>query len=202
MKLFVYGTLKKGGANHKFLKDSKYVSQYCLNNHILIDLGYGFPYMIKGDGSVLGEVYEINQKTLNNIDRLEGHPNHYKRYLANYYDEIAGMYYYLSGLTNHVKHSEWASEYKNVTDGNIIVKDGYWPINNQKMHVKIDDRNYFDTADKLVFHMRFFDGDRTPLNRDYMEMLKNRSKIQLNTDDEEIFVRQCIAKNIVKEICS
>jgi len=64
----------------------------------------------------------------------------------------------------------------------------------------IDDREYNDTTDKLVFHMRFFDGDRTPTNKDYMEMVKNRSKIQLNTEDEEIFIRQCIAKGIIKEI--
>ena len=188
MKLFVYGTLKKSGANYRFLKESKYVSQYCLNNHVLLDLGYGFPYMMRGEGSVLGDGYEIDQKTLDRIDRLEGHPIHYKRHLTNYYTEVAEMYYYLANFDMIPLKAE-------------IVKDGYWPIDKKnKFNVIIDDREYSDTADKLVFHMRFFDGDRTPTNSDYMKIVKGRSKLDLNTENEEIFIRQCITKGVIKEI--
>ena len=190
MKLFVYGTLKKGGSNHGFLTEtnSKFLCNYEMKGFDLIDLGYGFPYMMTGNGSVLGEVYEINQKALDSIDRLEGHPFHYKRYLTNFNKQVAEMYYYLSRFDIMPTKAK-------------IVKDGYWPIDNQKINVIIDDRKYKDTADKLVFHMRFFDGDRTPLNTDYMKMVCNRTKIELNTENEEIFIRQCIAKNIIKEIC-
>lgn len=188
MKLFVYGTLKRNGGNHKYLKGSKYVSQYCLNNHILIDLGYGFPYMMRGDGGVLGEVYEIDKKTLDKIDKLEGHPIHYKRYLTNYHSEVAEMYYYLANFDS-------------IPESAVIVEDGYWPIyKKDRFKVIIDNREYNDTVDKLVFHMRFFDGDRTPKNSDYMEMVKNRSKLELNTENEAIFIRQCITKGIIKEI--
>ena len=76
------------------------------------------------------------------------------------------------------------------------LKDGYWPIDNQKINVIIDDRKYNDTPDKLVFHMRFFDGSRTPTNRSYMKLVNERSRMNLNVDNEEIFVRQCIARGI------
>ena len=190
MKLFVYGTLKKGGGNHRLLEGSKFVCNYELKNHILFDIGFGFPYMYKGSTmeSVLGEVYEVNKKTIKVIDRLEGHPVHYKRHLINFRDEVDEMYCYLT-------------TYNFIPPNSKTIKSGYWPTHKKKkLKVMIDDREYNDTTDKLVFHMRFFDGDRTPTNKDYMEMVKNRSKIQLNTEDEEIFIRQCIAKGIIKEI--
>ena len=190
MKLFVYGTLKKGGGNHRYLEGSKFICNYELKHHILFDIGYGFPYMYKcsTEESVLGEVYEVNEADIKMVDRLEGHPVHYKRCLMNFREEIAGMYYY---LTTH----------NSIPDNAKTIKSGYWPIHKKrKLKVIIDNREYNDTADKLVFHMRFFDGDRTPTNKDYMRMVKNRSKIELNTDNEEIFIRQCITRGIIQEI--
>ena len=63
----------------------------------------------------------------------------------------------------------------------------------------VDNRLYKDTADKIVFHMRFFDGDRTPTNRSYMKLVKKRSKLKLNTDNEEIFILDCIHYGIITE---
>lgn len=183
MKLFVYGTLKRGGSNHGFLSDSKFVCHHELSGFQLVDLGYGFPYMVIGNGSVLGEVYEINQDTLIKIDSLEGHPHHYKRYLTNFNGQVAEMYYYLSRFNTAPREA-------------TIIEDGYWPINEQKINVKIDERSHCDIANKLVFHMRFFDGDRTPTNRSYMELVSKRSHMKLNTENEEIFIRQCITRGI------
>ena len=185
MKLFVYGTLKAGGGNHGFLteRSSKFVCHHEMHGFELIDLGYGFPYMMIGNDSVLGEVYEIDRETLVNIDSLEGHPFHYKRYLTNFNGQVAEMYYYLSRFDIMPTKAK-------------IVKDGYWPIDNQKIDVIIDGREYRDKAHKIVFNMRFFDGDRTPTNRSYMELVSKRSHIKLNTENEEIFVRQCITRGI------
>ena len=82
-----------------------------------------------------------------------------------------------------------------IGDGSSI-DDGIYIL----LKVIIDNREYHDTADKLVFHMRFFDGDRTPTNSDYMELFNKRSKLKLNTLYEEIFIRQCITHNVIKEI--
>lgn len=79
--VFVYGTLKS----------------YCSNNHLMygfnfheaeapgIDIHapelYGIPFAKKGEGTAIGEVYEIDNYTLKKLDSLEGHPNWYKREL-------------------------------------------------------------------------------------------------------------------------
>ncbi len=63
----------------------------------------------------------------------------------------------------------------------------------------IDDRLYIDTPDKLVFHMRFFDGRRAPTNKIYMDLVKQRSKINLNTLDEEAFIVDCIMNGVISE---
>ncbi len=192
MKLFVYGTLKKEGANHRFLNKSKYLGEHKISNFVLFDMGFGFPYLktLTGDFDedefVYGEVYEIDKKTLSNIDRLEGHPNHYRRILINYGKEVAGMFTYVT-------------TYNYIPEAASILRYGYWPIA-KKIKVIIDGRKYYDTADKLVFHMRFFDGDRTPTNKSYMDLVQERSLLNLNTYYEELFIRDCIHNNIIKEV--
>ena len=192
MHLFVYGTLKKGGGNHHFLESSKFIQHYKLKGHALVDLGHGFPYMIQDkDSSVYGEIYEVSEETLERIDLLEGVPYLYRRMLTNYElngtMEIAGLYYYLSLLQEIDKKEK--------------VKNGYWEIKvfKKKFNVYVDNRLYKDTADKIVFHMRFFDGDRAPTNSRYMELVKKRSNLKLNTDNEEIFILDCIHYGIITE---
>ena len=38
-----------------------------------------FPYILKGDNKIKVELYEVNNKTLLNIDKLEGYPHFYNR---------------------------------------------------------------------------------------------------------------------------
>lgn len=78
--LFVYGTLKKGFSNHHFLKDAEYIGNSALYGARMLNLG-AFPGVVDGndDEKVEGEVYRIDDKTLESIDRLEGTPWLYKR---------------------------------------------------------------------------------------------------------------------------
>ena len=191
MHLFVYGSLKKSGGNHCYLEDSKFIQHYKLKGHALVDLGHGFPYMIQDKNSaVYGEIYSVSEETIKKIDLLEGVPYLYRRMLTNYElngtMEIAGLYYYLS-LLQEIGEKE-------------KVKNGYWSLTDKKIfNVYVDNRLYKDTADKIVFHMRFFDGDRTPTNHSYMELVKKRSKLKLNTENEEIFILDCIHYGIITE---
>lgn len=77
MKVFVYGTLKRGYGNNILLRGAEYLGEGVLNNHILY-YSYGkggFPVSrYNGKGRVLGEVYEIDpDKHLYSLDSLEGY---------------------------------------------------------------------------------------------------------------------------------
>ncbi len=193
MRLFVYGTLKQGFHNNLFLKDCQLIKYMKLKHHALVDLGHGFPYMIESQQReyVYGELYRVNRGVLKKIDVLEGVPNLYERkytILVNKDDEEIYTYYYVSKMKD-ISH--------------LKVKYNYWPLpNDNKRIFKVifEDRKYEDTADKIVFHMRFFDGDRAPTNKDYMKLVKARSHLPINTENENLFLLDCFHYDIVKNI--
>lgn len=70
--VFVYGTLKKGYANHHLVRDSLYMGEFSTNEKWgLLDLG-AFPAMVRGPLSVKGEAYGVDEDTLRRLDSLEG----------------------------------------------------------------------------------------------------------------------------------
>lgn len=81
MKIFVYGTLMQGFPNNRLLEYSKFISETTITyNGKMISCG-GFPAIIDGEKEnvIHGEVFEIDENTLSNLDHLEGHPNWYRR---------------------------------------------------------------------------------------------------------------------------
>lgn len=80
MLILTYGTLLKGESNHGLLQDSLFVKEGITKpEYTMISLG-GFPGILTGGTtSIKGEVYEVDKKTLDRLDRLEGHPDWYKR---------------------------------------------------------------------------------------------------------------------------
>lgn len=78
MKVFVYGTLLSGFGNNRLLVDSKYLGQEIIEGFEMYSLG-GFPAITPGKGRILGEVYEVDEKTMTRLDGLEGYPNFYNR---------------------------------------------------------------------------------------------------------------------------
>ena len=80
MKLFVYGTLKRGYYNHKSLmKGAKYLGDAKLDGYCIFNLGSYPGIMPKPGFFVWGELFEITDDMLDPLDRLEGHPTLYKR---------------------------------------------------------------------------------------------------------------------------
>lgn len=71
-KVFVYGTLLKGNCNHEhYLKDSRFVGDAVLKGYSLYDLGE-YPGIKKnGNDFVKGEVYIVDEDTLNKLNILE-----------------------------------------------------------------------------------------------------------------------------------
>lgn len=84
----VYGTLKQGFGNHHLISESTFLGYAeTIDFYPLIDRG--LPYLIPDPGygyNVELELYEVDGKTLEAVDRLEGHPNFYKRELIEVLD--------------------------------------------------------------------------------------------------------------------
>ncbi|SDF95652.1 Uncharacterized conserved protein YtfP, gamma-glutamylcyclotransferase (GGCT)/AIG2-like family [Methanolobus vulcani] len=115
MRIFVYGTLKKGDPNHALLDGSHFVcTTRTTDNYIMVDLG-AFPGVLKPEdisqmplSTIMGEVYEINEKTLEDLDYYEGEW---------YYREEVRLECGFSALMYFLKKIP-PMNYKVITDGN------------------------------------------------------------------------------------
>jgi len=76
--LFVYGTLRRGQANHGQLGKASYGGETWIDGVDLHDLG-PFPMAIGGSGRVHGELYLVDLGQLEQLDRFEGAPRLYQR---------------------------------------------------------------------------------------------------------------------------
>ncbi|XP_004924989.2 putative gamma-glutamylcyclotransferase CG2811 isoform X2 [Bombyx mori] len=88
-KVFVYGTLKRNEPNHgtmtnpengvaTFIAEGMTKEKYPL----IIATKYNVPFLLHSPGTgynVKGEIYEVDDKMLSNLDILEDHPNCYIR---------------------------------------------------------------------------------------------------------------------------
>ncbi len=87
MKVFVYGTLMSGYGNNRLLVGSTFLGKAnTWTPYEMISLG-GFPAVVQPDvgfagTQVHGELYEVDANTLQDLDRLEGHPHFYRRRLV------------------------------------------------------------------------------------------------------------------------
>lgn len=84
-KVFVYGTLKRGGRLHHNLspnkhKNSRFVCEDTVSNCDLYMIQW-YPGVDDGDGIVGGEVYEIDEPMLARMDELEDEGILYRRTL-------------------------------------------------------------------------------------------------------------------------
>ncbi len=80
VQVFVYGTLLVGEANHDLLGGAAFVSEGATPPDFeLRDLG-GYPALVQGGSvAVPGEVYEVDEEQLLELDRFEDHPRLYVR---------------------------------------------------------------------------------------------------------------------------
>jgi gamma-glutamylcyclotransferase (GGCT)/AIG2-like uncharacterized protein YtfP len=80
MKLFVYGTLRRGQAAHALLRGAPLLAQVQTEARFtLIDFN-GYPALVEGgDSAVTGEIYEVGPDVLGELDRYEDAPDLYQR---------------------------------------------------------------------------------------------------------------------------
>ena len=193
--VIVYGTLKRNGRFSDYLRGQKYVKQVNISGFNMYDSGYGFPFAVEGKETdvIYGELYEVNDRVLNILDQVENvEGGLYSRInLEETYPSIkVPTYLYVSKLSHFDSDAQ-------------EIPYGYWSVDNdymQIMRVEIDELVYEDIAKKIVFHMRFFDGDRTPTNKSYMRMVEKRMHTSINTEIEEIFLTDLILMGRIKEL--
>lgn len=77
-QVFVYGTLKKGFANHSLLEP--YLGEPAQVEGLRLHPGPGYPYASEGEGVVHGELYAVDGPTLKRLDALEEVPTYYQRH--------------------------------------------------------------------------------------------------------------------------
>ena len=98
--LFAYGSLKHSFHNHYLLERSKYLGNgYTKSKYALYERG--IPFVIKDEqvSVIYGELYEISDKTLKQLDKLECHPDWYCREQVEIITEtgkniLAWLYFY------------------------------------------------------------------------------------------------------------
>jgi gamma-glutamylaminecyclotransferase len=87
MKVFVYGTLKRGFGNHRLLEAATYLGKAVTTKACKMS-GYGVPFVWPAEGGLLiqGEVYDIGDvmvqpgaTTLHRLDQLESNGRVYDR---------------------------------------------------------------------------------------------------------------------------
>ena len=194
-KVIVYGTLKRNGRFSSYMKGQRYIRPISISGFKMYDSGYGFPFIVKGGESdvIYGEEYEVDDNTLSVLDEVE--------------NVDGGLYSRVNLQESHPSFKEptyiYVSDIRYYDTKTSEVEYGYWSVDNdylQIMRVNINDKVYQDIAKKIVFHMRFFDGDRTPTNKSYMRMVEERMHIPLNTEIEEIFITDLIILGNIKEL--
>jgi gamma-glutamylaminecyclotransferase len=82
--VFVYGTLKSGFHNNHYLSGARFLTKaVSKDNYQLVD--GGIPYAVPAEYAqddvypIIGELWEVDDRTLSHLDALEGHPQWYRR---------------------------------------------------------------------------------------------------------------------------
>lgn len=79
--LFVYGTLKRGGRNHRLLADQPYLGDAVTGpRYRVLDLG-PYPGLVRADPglTVRGELFAVSDCCLDELDDFEGVPELFTR---------------------------------------------------------------------------------------------------------------------------
>lgn len=76
--LFVYGSLKRGQANHEQLRSAEYLSRARTAACFALRVIEGYPALVPGTRAIEGELYRIGASALHLLDEFEG-PGYVRR---------------------------------------------------------------------------------------------------------------------------
>jgi gamma-glutamylcyclotransferase (GGCT)/AIG2-like uncharacterized protein YtfP len=116
--LFTYGTLRDGEERSGILsKFSSKVYKDCKIKGSLIDLPDGYPGLISGDGSVVGEIHHTPdiENALKKLDTIEG---------FNGYGEDGSLFHRVLTYSNNIPC--WTYVYARSSDDGPVIESGDW----------------------------------------------------------------------------
>ena len=114
-KVFVYGTLMNGEANHGYLEKSICLGKAAIEGYDMYDVGW-YPAIVDGDNLIIGELYQVPLSDMQSIDMLEGEGSLYVKKCetvtcADGNETLAYVYVYLGDEGELKKISSWKGEY-------------------------------------------------------------------------------------------
>jgi molybdenum cofactor cytidylyltransferase len=113
-RLFVYGTLMRGGVRHDVLRDQRFLRAAVTRpKYLLFDLG-AYPGLVvaeTGGRAIHGELYEVEQRLIPQLDGMEGAPELYRLEPVQIEGESGPVFSYL---------------YKRPTEGRALREDDRW----------------------------------------------------------------------------
>jgi len=116
--LFIYGTLRGGEERSEILSEfSSKAYKDCKIHGSLIDLPGGYPGLISGDGSVVGEIHHTPkiQNALKRLDMIEGFKG---------YGEDGSLFHRVLTYSNNIPC--WAYVYARSPDDGQVIESGDW----------------------------------------------------------------------------
>ena len=112
IRVFVYGTLKRGFINNHILLRCPQEKNFTLDNFAMYNYHKAFPMIIEQKGNIVkGETYNVDVITFNMIDKLEGVPYFYNKKKVKVRGGREGWIYY---------------GYKEKVQGRCLIKSGLW----------------------------------------------------------------------------
>ena len=81
--VFAYGTLKRGHGNHRLLEAATFLGEAATIARYALHVD-GLPMVDRSNpvSPIHGELYLVDDATFADLDRLEGHPRFYRRFLT------------------------------------------------------------------------------------------------------------------------
>lgn len=80
-RVFVYGTLRRAHGNHQLLENADYLGTGSTLGKYSMYIAGGYPYVVSTEARypIVGELYGVDDQTLEKLDKMEGHPHYYTR---------------------------------------------------------------------------------------------------------------------------
>lgn len=79
--VFVYGTLRQASSNHELMGDAYCYGTGSTREKYAMYIANGYPYVSSREACypIIGELYGVDDYTLDILDKMEGHPRYYTR---------------------------------------------------------------------------------------------------------------------------